>query len=231
MAARFLVLCALLLVCTAATAQIAGGIAFVSDYRYRGVSLSNRGPALQGYVSYDHPSGLYAGALLSTVDIARSDTLAEFYGGFTTAFSERFSGDVAVARYQYLDNGAKSYYSYNDLSIGAAFAQLRARLHYSHNYYGFPVDAVYAELSVSHQLTGRVSLLARVGELWRNGDAVGVGNGTARFNTDAKAGVAFDVRGFGIDLSLVGSDITRSRCPSGQRGCDTALVLEVSRDF
>src|SRR5215470_11326006 len=49
----------------AAHAQISASVAAVSDYRFRGISQSDRKPALQGSVAYDHPSGLFAGLFVS----------------------------------------------------------------------------------------------------------------------------------------------------------------------
>jgi len=40
---------------------ISGGAAVVSDYRFRGVSLSDKDFAFQPYLTVSHESGLYAG--------------------------------------------------------------------------------------------------------------------------------------------------------------------------
>lgn len=45
-----------------------GGAAIVSDYRYRGWSLSGEGPALQADATLTHSSGLYAGVFASTIE-------------------------------------------------------------------------------------------------------------------------------------------------------------------
>jgi uncharacterized protein (TIGR02001 family) len=61
---------AALLLCAAAqsaTAQLSGTLSAVSDYRYRGVTFSDRRPAAQAGLAYDDPSGWYAGAFGSTV--------------------------------------------------------------------------------------------------------------------------------------------------------------------
>ena len=51
-------------------AEVSGSMTLVSDYRYRGVSLSDEKPAAQLSVAYDHASGWYAGAFGSTVQLA-----------------------------------------------------------------------------------------------------------------------------------------------------------------
>jgi uncharacterized protein (TIGR02001 family) len=40
---------------------VTGSVALVSDYRFRGVSQSDKGFALQGGVNVNHESGVYAG--------------------------------------------------------------------------------------------------------------------------------------------------------------------------
>lgn len=45
-----------------------GRIAAVSDYRDRGYTLSDGGPAVQGEVTLSHASGVYGGVWLSTID-------------------------------------------------------------------------------------------------------------------------------------------------------------------
>ena len=44
-----------------AAVTVTGNVALVSDYRFRGISLSGGDPALQGSINLNHESGLYAG--------------------------------------------------------------------------------------------------------------------------------------------------------------------------
>src|SRR5439155_7805223 len=57
------------LVAIEALGQVSGSASLVSDYRFRGVSLSQEKPALQLNVLYDDQSGWYAGAFASSVQI------------------------------------------------------------------------------------------------------------------------------------------------------------------
>jgi uncharacterized protein (TIGR02001 family) len=45
-----------------------GGLVAVSDYRFRGLSLSDRKPALQADLTLSHKSGAYASVFTSTID-------------------------------------------------------------------------------------------------------------------------------------------------------------------
>ena len=44
-----------------APVTVSGSVAMVSDYRFRGVSMTDRGMAVQGGISVSHESGAYAG--------------------------------------------------------------------------------------------------------------------------------------------------------------------------
>ena len=48
--------------------ELTGSATLTSDYRFRGISLSDRGPALQGSLTATHRSGLYATAWASNID-------------------------------------------------------------------------------------------------------------------------------------------------------------------
>lgn len=46
---------------------VAGSLALVTDYRFRGVSRSGGDPAIQGLITVNHASGLYAGVWSSSI--------------------------------------------------------------------------------------------------------------------------------------------------------------------
>ena len=87
---------------------VSGYVQGVSDYRFRGYSLSGGDPALQGTVNLNHSSGFYAGAWASTLD----DEVTPFYGdleldlyaGWTGPLSSALTADVGVLRYVYPAN-------------------------------------------------------------------------------------------------------------------------------
>lgn len=51
-----------------AALQLSGSATLTSDYRFRGLSRSDRGTAVQGSLTLSHESGAYASLLASTVD-------------------------------------------------------------------------------------------------------------------------------------------------------------------
>ncbi|WP_419815638.1 TorF family putative porin [Glacieibacterium sp.] len=65
---------------------ITGGVGIVSDYRFRGVSQSDKEFAVQGGISVAHSSGLYAGTWASSLagwgTFGGSNTELDLYGGY-----------------------------------------------------------------------------------------------------------------------------------------------------
>ncbi|WP_411289856.1 TorF family putative porin [Sphingorhabdus sp.] len=79
---------------------LTGGAAVVSDYRFRGVSLSNKDFALQPYLTVKHESGLYAGVWASNIaDNAGDDLEVDLYAGFSGG--EELTYDIGATYYLY----------------------------------------------------------------------------------------------------------------------------------
>lgn len=79
---------------------VSGGVAVVSDYRFRGVSLSDKDFAVQPTLTIAHESGLYAGIWGSNIaantgDDIEVDLFAGFSGGDTVTY------DIGVVYYAY----------------------------------------------------------------------------------------------------------------------------------
>lgn len=81
----------------------------VSDYRYRGLSLSNKKPALQTEVSVSHENGLYARLWGSTIaDNGGADIETQVSFGYYVEFGA-FNADVQAAYYVYPGASADNY--------------------------------------------------------------------------------------------------------------------------
>jgi uncharacterized protein (TIGR02001 family) len=98
---------------------LTGNVAVVSDYRFRGVSLSDQDPALQGGLNLNHSSGFYGGVWASS--------LAGFgsFGGWDTEIDTfvGWTGDVGGAVF---DIGGL-YYHYPDTD-GTSYGELYASI-------------------------------------------------------------------------------------------------------
>lgn len=102
-------------------AQVATTFGLASDYRLRGLSLTDRNPALILSLAYDHPSGAYAGGTMVALADAQSAHLVGTteYAGFT----HPLGGDLL------LDAGA----SYQDYTL---YFERRSKLRYAEFYLG-----------------------------------------------------------------------------------------------
>jgi uncharacterized protein (TIGR02001 family) len=93
----------MMLAATSANAQDwSGGVGLVSDYRYRGLSLSDRKPALQASIALEHDSGLYAelwGSSLAKGSASRAEVDATV--GYGIKLTETLSADVSATYYLY----------------------------------------------------------------------------------------------------------------------------------
>lgn len=79
---------------------LTGGAAVVSDYRFRGVSLSDKDFAVQPYLTVKHESGLYVGAWGSNLsENAGDDVEVDLYAGF--AGGEDLTYDIGATYYLY----------------------------------------------------------------------------------------------------------------------------------
>jgi uncharacterized protein (TIGR02001 family) len=88
--------------------SVSGGVTLVSDYRFRGVSLSGGDPAIQGSVTVTHASGAYAGAWASSIDDSGTDIFGDaevdLYGGWSGSVAEGIGLDVGMLYYAYPGN-------------------------------------------------------------------------------------------------------------------------------
>jgi uncharacterized protein (TIGR02001 family) len=119
--------------CPAAASDLSAEVGLVSDYRYRGLSLSDGGPAVQVQIAFEEEEGAHAELWASTIKEHGSSSKLELQlsGGYTLALGDRFSLDASAAFYAYPEESDANYaeasvtgeYSHGPaaLSIGAAF--------------------------------------------------------------------------------------------------------------
>lgn len=85
---------------------ISGNAAIVSDYRFRGVSLSAGDPAIQGGIDIAHDSGFYVGTWGSSIEDSPvyGEMELDVYGGWSGEVSPGLGLDVGVLYYAYPSN-------------------------------------------------------------------------------------------------------------------------------
>jgi uncharacterized protein (TIGR02001 family) len=85
--------------------DLSANIGIVSDYRFRGISLSDRDPALQGGLDLAMRSGFFVGAWASTIaDYAGAEAELDLYGGYRRSVAGL---DLEGGAYLYLYPGGR----------------------------------------------------------------------------------------------------------------------------
>jgi uncharacterized protein (TIGR02001 family) len=193
-----------LLSCADACAQVSGSATLVSDYRFRGVSLSDGRPAAQLGVAWERDDGWYAGAFASSTRLyGRAGTQLLGYLGY----ARRLRGDLSwEAGAEYAAFSSYSRDNYPEVYFGLATDRLGGRLYYAPHYFGEDVATFYAELNGTHPLNERFRLQGHVGWLQRSGHDAGAGRGAERRRFDVRVGVGAALGGFDLQLARVASN-------------------------
>lgn len=84
---------------------VSGSVALVSDYRFRGVSQTDKEMAIQGGLTVAHESGVYGGVWASNLSgwgtFGGANMELDLVGGFKTEVSSGVNVDVGVTWYMY----------------------------------------------------------------------------------------------------------------------------------
>ena len=215
-----------------AAAQLAGNVALLSDYRFRGESLTGGRPALQASLNYDHSSGLFAGGLVSNVRV-EPDVIglgAQVYGGYAHPIGERAAWEAGLVTYAFPQPSTGATYNYTEAFVGASFDNVSSRLYYTNSYFGAGPGA-YLELNGRRALTARISLVGHLGYLRLNEPREPSTSSERHGIVDFLAGVAVEVEGFTFALSVVGTDAQQDACPAGTGRCSSTALVSVYHSF
>jgi uncharacterized protein (TIGR02001 family) len=193
-----------------AAAQVSGTLSGVTDYRYRGITLTDKRPAAQIGFAYDDPKGWYGGVFGSQVRLkppagASSYFQAIVYGGYATHVAPGLSVEVGG---DYAAFAGASELNYSEVFLGAATDNVNARVYYSPRYFGESSSAVYGEINATQPLVDRLQLFAHAGFLrYRYESPYGLvpprGDYTQRV-WDGRMGVRIDLEPFQLEVAWVG---------------------------
>ncbi len=118
--------------------SVSGGAAVVSQYRFRGIGLSDEQPALQAWANIDHDSGTYVGAWASSTDgfgeLGGSNLELDLYAGYRTEVAPGVTLDAGLLYYAYPGStgGAFEFFEpYAKLGLEAGPAALTLGLAYA----------------------------------------------------------------------------------------------------
>ncbi|MFI3246183.1 MAG: TorF family putative porin [Ferrimonas sp.] len=152
-----------LLACSAnaASVELASGLnasfnaALVSNYIFRGVTLSNDKFAVQAGADLEHDSGVYAGVWASTYKDGSADEVeVDWWAGYAFEINEHLALDVGVTRYYYADVGGHTtefYIGANTHGLGLGF------------YYDQTLESYYFEGNYSFDIAENTTLSTHAG--------------------------------------------------------------------
>lgn len=155
----------LMLAAAPAIAQISASVSVDSDYRYRGVSLSNSRPDVRLNLAYDHSGGAYGGvSLIGT----RADSYGNVglsyigYAGYAWRTRQGPSWEVGVSDTHIRD---RFDYNYTELYGGLITQAFTARVYYAPHYYGSRTRTVYGEVDTAKRLSSNWRAFLHAGVL------------------------------------------------------------------
>lgn len=200
----------------AAHAEVSGNIALVSDYVFRGVSLSGEDPTVQGGFDWSSPDEMfYAGVWGSGLGSAGSSMELDVYGGWTPTTGP-VSWDLGLIGYFYPgadDDGADFDYfeAMAAPSINPTDAlTLGAALYYSPENFGETGEALYLEINADYAFTDRFSVSGAFGnQSIDDVDGPGGASDEDDYNT-WNIGGTYALHGFTLDLRYSDTDIDSS---------------------
>ncbi|MEQ8860615.1 MAG: TorF family putative porin [Pseudomonadales bacterium] len=201
-------------------AEISGNVTLASDYSFRGVSQTDRDPAIQGGFDVAFDNGFYVGTWSSNVSFGTTSQELDLYGGYSGQINENVSFDVNYVRFEYPGDGSNL--DYNEFGGSLSFSDFTVGVIYSPEY--FAIDDVtwfypYAEYSLS--LPRDASLDFHVG--WSAVDDNSAGDWVAAFGDEdvIDYSVTYTIPVMGVDfgIGIVGTDA------DGSDGCDKFCEL------
>lgn len=208
---------------------LTGNVGVYSQYIFRGLTQTDRKPALQGGFDYAHSSGIYVGTWMSNVSWLRDfgaytaggSLEMDFYGGYKGTFGKSdFGYDVGLLQYYYPGTVAAGGTKADTLEAYGALSWkwISAKFSYSLDKKTFGVTdsrgTYYFDLSANYPITDKLTLIAHYGKQKFTGGspatacAGGTNNDSCASYEDWKLGLSyslpkdFTIGGYYTDTSM-----------------------------
>lgn len=179
---------------------VTGNAGLFSEYRFRGISQTNKKPAFQGGFDVAHASGFYLGNWNSNVNSQfynGSNLEMDFYGGYKGAVGD-FGYDIGAIYYYYPGSGdaaGTSKIDNTEIYFGGSYGPFSAKYYHAvSDFFSAPgtKNSYYLDLGFAYDLGDGLGVNAHVGYQKVKGAA-----GPGAKVTDYKIGVTKDIAGSG----------------------------------
>ena len=225
--------------------EISGSLSLVSDYRFRGVSQSNKQAAIQGGFDLAHGSGFYAGTWASNVDKWANPPSGsmeiDFYTGFSAELPGGIGYDIGAIAYRYPGNKATAPAPKNNSTeyyLGLSYGI------FSYKYSYAPTDwfgvqgskkSFYQDISVEFEVAPKLTASAHYGIQ----EIKGVSQGTDLSFADYSVGLGYDIgNDFGLGLTYTSMKFDKTAAKAawftsaeGKKLYEDAVVVSISKSF
>ena len=189
----------------AAQAQLGATLSVDSDYRFRGVSLSDSKPAWRLTLNHDFASRAYAGVSATRVQLASDDRYSQLagYAGYVTRPLDGRALEFGASLFHFTGDTS---YDYVEAYAGVLAERWSLRLHYAPDYFGRGVQAAYVDAGAHWPLNEKLRFFGHAGALVPlAGRTFGPDDGRTRL--DLRLGLGMSTGSFDIQLAWV--DATR----------------------
>ena len=210
----------------ASAVEISGNVTLTNDYKFRGISQTDEGAAIQGGFDVAFDNGFYLGTWGSNVDFANSLEL-DYYGGWAGDLTDSVSVDVGYLYYDYPSSDTED--DYQEVYGSVSFADFTLGLAYSDDYYLESGEFYYVYADYGFELGDGWGVSLHVG--MNEFDDAGVFlSDNADSYIDYSVGVSKEYAGVEWGLAYVGTDLDEDEV-FGEDWGDGKLIFSISKSL
>ncbi len=211
---------------SAQAVELSANVALVSDYRFRGISQTDKKAAIQGGFDASFEPGFYVGTWASSVDFGDvtdgsgsfGTMEIDYYAGWTGPIGDSdFGIDVGYMYYQYPGDTVDPTGDYQEVYVKGSWQDLTVGVTYSDDYYAETGKFWYFAGDYSLTFAEDFSLGLHVG--YNDFDRLGFfgddSNGDVIDEdsyTDYSVSLGYTFKGIDLSVAWVGTDLDSSDC-------------------
>jgi len=227
-----------------AQAQVSGNLGLTSDYRFRGISQTQNGPAVQGGIDYAHSSGLYIGNWNSSVSSQLytngAGVASDLYAGWKKDIYKGLTVDVGSYNYFYPNatNGSNTNFNTQELFAGLGYGPVAVKFSQStSNYFGLQnsTGTQYYQADVNQSFAPLSAKLKELSFVAHYGHTAVANHSNLDYN-DINLGLAYNLDGWLLAAKYYTNTALTSNGQSaftvnGQQLYKDAGVFSVTKSF